>query len=72
MKKSLFGIFWALVFFLLFVYLGGGRVVKWLGRETIKLGDYIIAYENVLKHKSGNIIEKVEEKGNRIKKKLQK
>lgn len=71
MKKIIFGLFWVFLFLTLFTLFGGGKILKWGGKEIIDLGDRVISYEEIMKGKAANLWKGVEKKGEKMKKKFE-
>lgn len=70
MKKTISTIFWLFLFVSLFTLLGGGRLVQWIGWQTVRLGKEMVSYERSVKKTLNGIWEEVEKKGRDIKKGL--
>ncbi len=69
MKNFLLGIVIGILLIILFIYFGGGRVLKSMGGKTIEVGERVEVYEKKLKEATQDLIKKKKE---RIEKEIKK
>ncbi|RLB07915.1 MAG: hypothetical protein DRG50_01420 [Deltaproteobacteria bacterium] len=61
MKKFFLGIVIGIFIIFAFIYFGGGKTLKSVGKKTIELGERIEVYEKTLKEATQGLIKKKEE-----------
>lgn len=69
MKKFILGIIIGVLLIFFFTYLGGGAVLKTLGKKTIEVGERVEVYEQALKDATQGFLPKKGEGEKDIKKK---